>query len=351
MAADNEATAPVAGHGAELLPAVRVDTYNEEIKDGEGFVGDRTTNSKFREILDEWRERLRRVDEDPLGRKPTDEFSKKQLDKLLESDDPEVAGVLHETIGEFAKDFAGVIRRFLRLKSWQDTERIVVGGGFRQSRIGELAIGRTSVLLKAEKIDVSLVPIRHHPDEAALIGALHLAPSWIFGGHDGILAADIGGTNIRVGLVELNRKNDPDLAKSRVVESDLWRHADDKPSREEAVERLIAMLNKLVRTAEKEKFRLAPFIGVGCPGLIDADGFVKRGGQNLPGNWESAKFHLPQRLCDGVPIEDEHPTAVVMHNDAVIQGLSEVPFMQDVERWGVLTIGTGLGNARFTNRK
>jgi hypothetical protein len=34
----------------------------------------------------------------------------------------------------------------------------------------------------------------------------------------------------------------------------------------------------------------------------------------------------------------------------VVQGLSEVPFMQDVRRWGVLTIGTGLGNARFTNR-
>jgi hypothetical protein len=28
-----------------------------------------------------------------------------------------------------------------------------------------------------------------------------------------------------------------------------------------------------------------------------------------------------------------------------------VPFMQDVDHWGVLTIGTGLGNARFTNRK
>jgi hypothetical protein len=24
--------------------------------------------------------------------------------------------------------------------------------------------------------------------------------------------------------------------------------------------------------------------------------------------------------------------------------------MQDVDRWGVLTIGTGLGNARFSNR-
>jgi hypothetical protein len=39
-----------------------------------------------------------------------------------------------------------------------------------------------------------------------------------------------------------------------------------------------------------------------------------------------------------------------MHNDGVVQGLSEMPFKQDVKRWGVLTIGTGLGNARFTNR-
>ena len=40
-----------------------------------------------------------------------------------------------------------------------------------------------------------------------------------------------------------------------------------------------------------------------------------------------------------------------MHNDAVVQGLSEVPFMQDIQHWGVLTIGTGLGNACFTNRQ
>jgi hypothetical protein len=48
---------------------------------------------------------------------------------------------------------------------------------------------------------------------------------------------------------------------------------------------------------------------------------------------------------------DEHETTVVMHNDAVVQGLSEVPRMRDVGSWGVLTIGTGLGNASFTNRK
>jgi hypothetical protein len=40
-----------------------------------------------------------------------------------------------------------------------------------------------------------------------------------------------------------------------------------------------------------------------------------------------------------------------MHNDAVVQGLSELPFMQDVKQWAVLTIGTGLGNAHFTNRE
>ena len=45
-----------------------------------------------------------------------------------------------------------------------------------------------------------------------------------------------------------------------------------------------------------------------------------------------------------------HPTQVLIHNDAVLQGLSEAPHMRDVEQWGVLTIGTGLGNASFTNR-
>lgn len=51
-----------------------------------------------------------------------------------------------------------------------------------------------------------------------------------------------------------------------------------------------------------------------------------------------------------IPKIGDDETAIVLHNDAVVQGLSEVPFMQDVDRWGVITIGTGLGNARFTNR-
>jgi hypothetical protein len=85
--------------------------------------------------------------------------------------------------------------------------------------------------------------------------------------------------------------------------------------------------------------------------VINEDGSIEKGAQNLPGNWESSKFNLPASLVEAIPQIGEHDTAILMHNDGVAQGLSEVPFMQDVGRWGVLTIGTGLGNARFTNRR
>jgi predicted NBD/HSP70 family sugar kinase len=131
----------------------------------------------------------------------------------------------------------------------------------------------------------------------------------------------------------------------------LWRHADDEPTREGAVRRLAGMLKDLIEAADTEGLKLAPFIGIACPGVINEDGSIEKGAQNLPGNWESSKFNLPLSLVDAIPQIGEHDTAVLMHNDGVVQGLSEIPFMQDVERWGVLTIGTGLGNARFTNRK
>jgi len=85
--------------------------------------------------------------------------------------------------------------------------------------------------------------------------------------------------------------------------------------------------------------------------VINDDGSIAKGAQNLPGNWESSKFNLPASLVEAIPVIGDHDTAILMHNDGVAQGLSEVPFMQDVDHWGVLTIGTGLGNARFTNRK
>jgi predicted NBD/HSP70 family sugar kinase len=110
-------------------------------------------------------------------------------------------------------------------------------------------------------------------------------------------------------------------------------------------------VKRVVRRAAKHNLVLAPFVGVGCPGVIAGDGSIERGGQNLPGNWESSRFNLPAELRERVPTIGGEDTTVAMHNDAVVQGLSELPFVQDVEHWGVLTIGTGLGNAAFTNRK
>src|SRR5205085_7193788 len=105
-----------------------------------------------------------------------------------------------------------------------------------------------------------LVPIRFHPDDAGLIGTLHLAPSWIFEGYDSILAVDIGGTNIRCGLVATAWKKAPDLSRAEVWKSEVWRHADDEPTREAAVKRLVKMLKDLIAAADAEGFKLAPLI-------------------------------------------------------------------------------------------
>jgi predicted NBD/HSP70 family sugar kinase len=351
MAEDSVKTTGIAHHGAARLPSVEVDSFNIELKDDDGFLGDRASKGAFRKILDDLRKPLQKAGEDPLGKKSAEEIAKSELDEALVGDDVMAAALVHGAIEEFAQELAYVTGRFLKSKAWADTERIVVGGGFRQSRVGEIAIARTDIMLKAEGFKVDLVPIRFHPDDAGLIGCLHLAPSWIFEAYDSILAVDIGGTNIRCGVVETRWKKAPDLSKAEVHTSELWRHADDEPTREGAVKRLVKMLKDLITAAEKDGLKLAPFIGIACPGVINADGSIEKGAQNLPGNWESSKFNLPASLVEAIPQIGDHDTAVLMHNDGVAQGLSEVPFMQDVDQWGVLTIGTGLGNARFTNRK
>jgi predicted NBD/HSP70 family sugar kinase len=338
-------------HGAGRLPSVIVEAYNVELRDGDGFVGDRASNRAFREIVESWRARMRKIGDDPLGDTPTSELGKKKLDKVLVEGDPEAAGLIQGAVEQFASELAAVVQRLLKLKAWSDAKRIVVGGGLRASRIGELAIGRASVALKTGGLDVELKPIRHDPDEGGLVGAVHLVPAWMFEGHDGILAVDVGGSNIRAGIVVPDETKPGRLGGAHVHELELWCYAEErtKPTRETAVEHMLGMLAKLVKRADKDKVHLAPFIGLACPGVIAPDGHIERGGQNLPGNWESNRFNLPREICERLPKIGKHPTTVVMHNDAVVQGLSEVPFIQDVEHWGVLTIGTGLGNAAFAN--
>jgi hypothetical protein len=84
----------------------------------------------------------------------------------------EAAGVIQSAIESFAQELAVIIRRFLKLKEWKDAERLLIGGGFSRSRIGELAIGRASVLLKIDKVEICI--IRNDPDEAGLIEVIQM---------------------------------------------------------------------------------------------------------------------------------------------------------------------------------
>lgn len=338
-------------HGGLRRPTVTINGYSLQLHDGEGFAGDSVSRRAYSGMLDTWRKLYRRISGlDPLGRKPTPDISKKRLDTLLRRNG-KAAAIIAAASEDYAWQLVRVVRRFLAHPSWKGVQRIVVGGGFRQSLVGELAIDRAAELLYQRGSRVHLMTLRHHPDEGGLIGWVHLAPPEVISGYDAFLAVDLGGTNVRCGIVRPRARKTPDLTDVRISGLRKWGHAgdDDATRREDLVQGIAGMLKKLIKQASARGLKLAPFVGVGCPGMISEDGSIATGAQNLPGNWESPRFNLAQRLCESLPKLDGHDIQVRLHNDAVVQGLSELPFMQGVKRWAVLTVGTGLGNASFVN--
>jgi hypothetical protein len=336
-------------HGARLFPGLRLDACSLDLPEGARQVGDRASHKAFDRILAGWRRKVRRGGPDPFGPEPEEAPARETLDATLAGGSPEAAGILHGAIEDYAGALADVVRRFLQLPEWAGTERIVVGGGLRTARTGEVAIGRAAVLLRAEGLSVRLTPIRHHPDEAGLIGAARLLPRRVLEDCDAVLTADLGGTSFRAGVVLPRLGVAPDLAAAGVWRSSLWRHADEeKLDRATAIGHLAGLLGDLASEAAAAGLTLAPVVAVGVPGVMDPDGHILRGAENLPGDWQEEGFRAADALARLLPLEGGGHPLVVLHNDAVAQGLSEAPFLRDVVRWGVLTVGTGLGNARFT---
>ncbi len=62
-----KAVPAISSHGATRLPAVDVKSYNVELKDDEGFLGDRASKGAFRAIIERWRKPLRELGHDPFG--------------------------------------------------------------------------------------------------------------------------------------------------------------------------------------------------------------------------------------------------------------------------------------------
>ena len=72
----------LARHGSSVLPSVEVDSYNLEVEDDEGFVGDRASRRAFYAMIEKWREPLKALEQDPFGDKPADDLSAQALDLL-----------------------------------------------------------------------------------------------------------------------------------------------------------------------------------------------------------------------------------------------------------------------------
>lgn len=345
-------------HGARHLEDVSVDSYSLLLEDDEGMVGDQASATAFRQILKEWHRALERAGSE-AALTSAEALGEDETVRLAEGGDTEAIQALRLSISEFSSRLADVIQCFLRQPEWAGVERIVIGGGFKERDIGRQAIRMAHKRLLEGGTQIQLRTLHHAADDGGLVGWMHLHPQGR--PKHAFLAVDIGGTNVRCGIVAPAALPGGDHAQgpaggtgeptARVLALEKWRHAENDAPQNDLVEGIVGMLRRLIAHARDHRIRLLPFIGIACPGLIRGDGSIERGAQNLPGDWRHASFHLPRRIRENIPHIGNAITVVLMHNDAVVQGLSELPYTLDVKSWAVLTIGTGLGNASFTNHR
>ena len=113
VAASEKSTLPV--HGAACLPSVVVDSYNLEIEDDEGFLGDKASRSAFGDTLSAIRKKLREIGDDPFeGVAVGSELNKKKLDAILATGSSEAAVIVQSPSESYAQQLSKVIKRFLQ---------------------------------------------------------------------------------------------------------------------------------------------------------------------------------------------------------------------------------------------
>jgi hypothetical protein len=330
---------------AEPRAEIRISGYGAKLPDPEregGFLGDRVSGRAFVKLFyKHCREAGIKVDKD---------LSESAIDHLLEDGTAAEERAVRDVCVDFGERLAEVIKAFLKWRYWRKTDRIVIGGGMAARHVGDIVIHAAQARIMKAHPGLELERIHHHPNEAGLVGSVHLIPPSRLQGKDGLLAIDIGGSKIRCGIVEFGERKSGLLADARVWRVEVWRHAKVRASQKKMIKMMVEMLCALIDEAEKAKFRLSPLVRIGVPGEIDEEGYILSGAHNLPGEWEDGRFNLPMELAAKLPKIDGEKASVSIHNDAVAQGLAEVPFMRDIKRWGILTIGSGLGNAHFVNR-
>ncbi len=336
---------PLPPHGATTFPGLRLDAYAEELPGPEG-----SAPRPFGAVLEAWRAKLRSGGIlDPFGEAPSDEVDRQALDAVLAEGSPEASGLVNGAIEEFAHELADAVRQVLTLPGWDTVQRLLVGGGFHTCRLGEAVVGRAATLLRNAGLSLPVMPVRHDPPEAVLIGAAHLVPRTILAAADGVLTAELSGHVFRAGVVLPRLGVSPVMNQAGVWRLAEWRRAEaPEADRSAALGRLAALLSDLAGAAAGAGLSLAPVVAVACPGEIAPDGRILRGADELPGEWEGVHFRLHDSLSRRLPKAGQQAPAVLVHNATVALGLSESAFQGDVKHWAAVTIGERAGTARFT---
>jgi glucokinase len=141
-----------------------------------------------------------------------------------------------------------------------------------------------------------------------------------------ILGIDLGGTNIRGGLVT---ENNLSSTYSQRVTSD--------GSVEQVLQEFFGVTDKLFSDFTKA-------IGIGVPGLVDTDKGIVYDVVNIP-SWKEVPL--------GQLMEDRYGVPVLINNDANCFALGEFYFGRGkgTDSMVGLTIGTGLGSGIILNKK
>ena len=127
-----------------------------QLRDKDGFVGDQASQTAFRELLERWRRRHRKKGgKDPLGAKHSRDLSQEHARRGAEAEARPPRRPTWSTAPSrnSREELAWVIERFLRQPSWKGVERIVIGGGFPESDVGERAVLQAAAILQHMDID------------------------------------------------------------------------------------------------------------------------------------------------------------------------------------------------------
>src|SRR5258708_10301019 len=205
----------IADHGATRLCDVIVLSHNVALRDSDSaFIGDQANDRALADVLERRRAEMRAEGGDPFDGLPTGKLTKERLDNELNHGAPTTKALLRQAIEEFANRLAGVVRAFRQLAEWRRVEHLAIGGGFSGSGFGRCVIERAGEILA--DTGPRLQPIHHPPDEAGLIGAAYLVCRLLLE-KNSMLAVDLGGTKMRVGLLDVRPTGYDARLRARVL--------------------------------------------------------------------------------------------------------------------------------------